>query len=82
MWPLLALSFRPEVKYPSVQSSVHLWAASAVILLQMVTESAPTTPPPVAKVFMMVLVGFGGGWAAILRLPAIVGVVGVVVGWL
>ena len=70
----MALSFRPEVKYPSVQSSVHLWAASAVILLQMVTESAPTTPPPVAKVFMMVLVGYGGGWTAIWRLPVMAGV--------
>ena len=38
-------------------------------------ESPTTTPPPVAKAFAVVLVGFGGEWAAIWRLPAMVGVV-------
>ena len=40
-------------------------------------ESPPPTPPPVAVAFVMVLVGFGRVWAAIWRLPAMVGVVDV-----
>ena len=40
-------------------------------------ESTPPTPPPVEQVFVRVLVGFGGEWAAIRRLPAMVGVVDV-----
>ena len=41
----------------------------------MAAESTPPPPPPVAEAFVMVLIGFGGGWAAIWRLPAMVGVV-------
>ena len=41
----------------------------------MAAESPTTTPPPVAEAFVMVLVGFGGDWEAIWRLPAMVGVV-------
>ena len=40
-------------------------------------ESPPPAPPPVAKAFVRVLVGFGVVWAAIWRLPAMVGVVDV-----
>ena len=40
-------------------------------------ESTPPTPPPVAQVFVRVLVGFGVVGAAIWRLPAMVGVVDV-----
>ena len=41
----------------------------------MADESPTSTPPPIAEAFVMVLVGFGGDWAAIWRLPAMVGVV-------
>ena len=44
-------------------------------MLQMVAESALTTPPPVEKAFLRVLVRFGVVRAAIWRLPAMVGVV-------
>ena len=40
-------------------------------------ESLPPAPPPVAKAFVRVLVGFGVVGAAIWRLPAMVGVVDV-----
>ena len=40
-------------------------------------ESTPPTPPPVAQVFVRVLVGFGVVGAASWRLPAMVGVVDV-----
>ena len=43
------------------------------------SELPPTTPPPVAEAFVMVLVGFGGDWTAIWRLPAMVGVVEVLI---
>ena len=43
----------------------------------MAAESMPPTPPPVAETFVRVLVGFGVVWAAIWRLPAMVGVVDV-----
>eukprot|EP00956_Cyclotella_meneghiniana_P010478 scaffold14602_cov52-Cyclotella_meneghiniana.AAC.1 len=53
--------------------------ALAVILTAVAAESTPPTPPPVAKAFVRMLVGFGFGrvWAAIWRLPAMVGVVDV-----
>eukprot|EP00956_Cyclotella_meneghiniana_P025442 scaffold53110_cov61-Cyclotella_meneghiniana.AAC.1 len=51
--------------------------ASAVILNAVAAESIPPTPPPVADTFVMVLVGFGRVWAAIWRLPAMVGTVDV-----
>ena len=73
--PLLALAFRPESIRRLIPSSAHLWAASAVIVTAMAAESPMTTPPPVAEAFVMVLVGFSGDWAAIWRLPAMVGVV-------
>ena len=41
----------------------------------MAAESSKMTLPPVAEAFVMVLVGFGGDWVAIWRLPAMVGVV-------
>ena len=40
-------------------------------------KSLPPAPPPVAKAFVRVLVGFGVVGAAIWRLPAMVGVVDV-----
>ena len=55
--------------------SVHLWLDSAVIVTVMTDESTPPTLPPVAMTFVMVLVGFGGGWEAVRRLPAMVEVV-------
>eukprot|EP00956_Cyclotella_meneghiniana_P033162 scaffold94040_cov97-Cyclotella_meneghiniana.AAC.3 len=51
--------------------------ASAVIVTAVASESSRPTPPPVADTFVMVLVGFGRVWAAIRRLPAMVGVVDV-----
>ena len=74
---LLAQDLHPEVNNQLVRSPVHLWLASAVIVTAMAAESPTTTPPPVAEAFVMVLVGFGGDWAAIWRLPAMVGVVDV-----
>ena len=71
----MALSFRPEPICRPEPSSVHLLAAPAVILMTTAAESPPLTPPPVAEAFVRVLVGFGGGRAAIWRLPAMVGVV-------
>ena len=53
----MALAFGPEVNSPTVTSSVHLLAAPAVILMTTAAES----PPLVAKAFVRVLVGFGGG---------------------
>ena len=41
------------------------------------TESTPPPPTSVAETFVMVVVGFGRVWAAIWRLPAMVGVVDV-----
>ena len=38
-------------------------------------ESTPPTPPPVAEVFVRVLVEFGRVWSTVWRLPAMVGVV-------
>ena len=71
----MALAFGSEVNSRSEPSSVHLSAASAVIATVMASESTPPTPPPVAVTFVMVLVGFGGDWAAVWRLPAMVGMV-------
>ena len=71
----MALAFVAEVNSPTVSSSFHLSAAPAVIATAVAAESTPPTPPPVAVTFVMVLVGFGGGWAAVWRLPAMVGVV-------
>eukprot|EP00956_Cyclotella_meneghiniana_P036390 scaffold125116_cov30-Cyclotella_meneghiniana.AAC.1 len=51
--------------------------ASAVILNPVAAESIPPTSPPVADTLVVVLVGFGRVWAAIWRLPAMVGVVDV-----
>ena len=48
-----------------------------MIVTELAAESMPPTPPPVAKAFVMVLVGLGGDWTAIWRLPAMVGVVDV-----
>ena len=56
---------------------MHLWVASLVIVPELAAESPPPTPTPVAEAFVMVLVGFGGDWAAICRLPAMVRVVDV-----
>eukprot|EP00956_Cyclotella_meneghiniana_P034544 scaffold105968_cov61-Cyclotella_meneghiniana.AAC.1 len=71
------------MKCPPKLSLAHLWlwAASAVTMTAVAAESMPSAPPPVAKVFVMVLVGFGVVGAAIWRLPAMVGVVGYVVHW-
>ena len=71
----MALAFGPEVIIHLEPSSFHLWAAPAVIVTAVAAESPPQTAPPVAVTFVMVLVGFGGGWAAVWRLPAMVGVV-------
>ena len=71
--PLLALAFLPEAIHWIGTSSVHLWTTSAVILIKTVAESPPMTPSLVAEAFVMVLVGFGGDWIAIRRLPAMVG---------
>ena len=43
-----------------------------VIVTAMAAVLTPLTPPLVAVMFVMVLVGFGGGWTAVWRLPAIV----------
>ena len=69
--------FRPEAKCPLEPSSAHLWAALAVIATAVATESTPPPPTSVAETFVMVVVGFGRVWAAIWRLPAMVGVVDV-----
>ena len=45
----------------------------------MAAESPQTTPPPVAEIFVRVLVGFGGDCTAILRLPAMVRLVEVTI---
>ena len=76
MWPL---SFPTEVKCPFGASSAQLLAALAVILTAVAAESTPPTPPPVAKAFVRVLIGFGVVGAAIWRLPAMVGAVAVVI---
>ena len=47
----------------------------AVIFIDVAAESTPPTPPPVAQVFVRVLVGFGVVGAAIWMLTSIVGVV-------
>ena len=54
-----------------------MWAALAVIATAVGTESTPPPLTPVAETFVMVVVGFGRVWAAIWRLPAMVGVVDV-----
>eukprot|EP00956_Cyclotella_meneghiniana_P020306 scaffold35605_cov41-Cyclotella_meneghiniana.AAC.1 len=66
-----------EVKCPPEPSFAHLWAASAVMVTATAAESLPPAPPPVAKAFVRVLVGFGVVGAAIRRLTAMVGVVNV-----
>ena len=71
----MALAFGPEVNSRPEPSSVHLSAAPAVITTAMAAESPPPTPPSVAEAFVRVLVGFGGGRAAIWRLLAMVKVV-------
>ena len=43
----------------------------------MAAKSPTTTTPPIAEAFVMVLVGCGMVWAAVWRLPAMVGVVDV-----
>ena len=43
----------------------HLWLASVVIVTATAAESPPPTPPTVAEAFVRVLVGLGGGRAAI-----------------
>eukprot|EP00956_Cyclotella_meneghiniana_P044410 scaffold317144_cov66-Cyclotella_meneghiniana.AAC.1 len=48
-----------KVKCPLEPSPAHLWAASTVIVTAVAAESTPPTPPPVAKSFVRVLVGFG-----------------------
>ena len=50
-------------------------AASAVMEAATATESSQSTPPKVAETFVVVLVGCSDDWAAIRRLPAMVGVV-------
>ena len=50
-------------------------AASAVMEAATASESSQSTPPKVAKTFVVVLVGCSDDWAAIRRLPAMVGVV-------
>ena len=50
-------------------------AASAVMEAATASESSRPTQTKVAERFAMVLVGCGDDWAAILRLPAMVGVV-------
>eukprot|EP00956_Cyclotella_meneghiniana_P016277 scaffold25630_cov78-Cyclotella_meneghiniana.AAC.3 len=49
--------------------------ASAVIVTAVAAELTPRLPPPVAQVFVRVLVGFWVVGAVIWRLPAMVGVV-------
>ena len=44
-------------------------------MIDVAAESTPPTPPPVAQVFVRVLVGFGVVGAAIWMLTAMVGVV-------
>ena len=58
----MALAFGPEVNSRPEPSSVHLWLDSAVIATAMTDESTPTAPPPLAKVFVMVLVGMAAWW--------------------
>ena len=48
-----------EVKCPPEPSFAHLWAASAVMVTATAAESLPPAPPPLAKAFVRVLVGFG-----------------------
>ena len=48
-----------------------------MIVTELAAKSMPPTPPPVAEAFVMVLVGCGMVWAAVWRLPAMVGVVDV-----
>lgn len=48
--------------------------ASAVVVLKMSAQSMTPTPT-VAEIFVMVLLGLGDDWAAIWKLPAMVGVV-------
>ena len=57
----MALHLRPEVNSLLVPSAGHLCSAMAVIMTAMASESTPPTPLPVAKAFVRVLVGFGGG---------------------
>ena len=64
----MALSIRREVNSQLVTSFVHLWLPWA----EFVTVAAET-PLPVAEALVRVLVGFGGGRAAIWRLLAMVG---------
>ena len=71
----MALAFRPEVINQPIDPSVHFWRAAAVIRTGTAAESPTTTPPPVAKAFVRVLVGFGGGRSAVWWLSAMVGVV-------
>ena len=68
----MALAFRPDAIRQLEPSSDHLCTASAVIVPELAAELPPPTPTPVAEAFVMVLVGFGGDWAAIWRLPAMV----------
>ena len=63
------------MKNHSCRSAGHLYSAVALILIALAAELIP--PPPIAEVFVRVLVGFGRVWAAIWRLPAMVGVVDV-----
>ena len=73
----MALALCPDAIRQLAPSSDHLCTASAGIVPKLAAESTPPPPPPVAEAFVMVLVGFGGDWAAIWRLPAMVGVVDV-----
>ena len=76
MCPLLALAFCPEVINQSVMNlSVHLCSGCVVIVTKMVAELNQMTPPLVVKIFVRVLVGFGGGCVSISRLLAMIRVV-------
>ena len=50
-------------------------AASAVMEAATASESSQTTPQKVAETFVVIMVGCSDDWAAIWRLPAMVGVV-------
>ena len=77
LWSLWPQSFGLEVKNHSCRLAGHLYSAVALILIALAAELIPPPPPPIAEVFVRVLVEFGRVWAAIWRLPAMVGVVDV-----
>eukprot|EP00956_Cyclotella_meneghiniana_P008632 scaffold11756_cov42-Cyclotella_meneghiniana.AAC.1 len=71
----MALAFRPKVICRLLQVGRTLVCSLGGDGGCYATKSSQSTPPKVAETFVMVLVGCSDDWAAIRRLPAMVGVV-------